>query len=111
MPKPYSILAAALVASGRSLSTVTISASIDRRALSPTESEEWFADSDRMGSFKSLRDGSVGGPRARERRHVGRIACGCELGSERIFPQALILCDVRPRRNLAPKHALKPWRS
>ena len=53
MPKPYSILAAALVASGRSLSTVTISASIDRRALSPTESEEWFADSDRMGSFKS----------------------------------------------------------
>jgi len=52
MPKPYSILAAALVASGRSLSTVTISASIDRRALSPTESEEWFADSDRMGSFK-----------------------------------------------------------
>ena len=52
MPKPYSILAAALVASGRSLSTVTISASIDRRALSPTESEEWFADSDRIGFFK-----------------------------------------------------------
>ena len=53
MPKSYSILAAALVASGRSLSTVTIAAPIDRRALLPTgESEEWFADSDRMGSFK-----------------------------------------------------------
>ena len=53
MPKPYSILAAALVASGRSLSTVTIAEAIDRRALSPTgESEEWFADSDRMRSFK-----------------------------------------------------------
>jgi hypothetical protein len=53
MPKPYSILAAALVASGRSLSTVTIAAPIDRRALWLTgESEEWFADSNRMGSFK-----------------------------------------------------------
>ena len=53
MSKPYSILAAALVASGRSLSTVTIAAAIDRRALWPTsESEECFADSDRMGSFK-----------------------------------------------------------
>ena len=52
MPKPYSILAAALVASGRSLSTVTIETAIDRRALWPTsESEEWFADFDRMGSF------------------------------------------------------------
>jgi hypothetical protein len=53
MPKPYSILAAALVASGRSLSTVTIAPPIDRRAISRTgESEEWFVDSDRMGSFK-----------------------------------------------------------
>jgi hypothetical protein len=52
MPKPYSILAAALVASGRSLSTVTIATAIDRRALCPTsDSEEWFADFDRMGSF------------------------------------------------------------
>ena len=52
MPKPYSILAAALIASGRSLSTVTIAAAIDRWALWPTrESEEWFADSDRMDSF------------------------------------------------------------
>jgi hypothetical protein len=53
MPKPYSILAAALVASGRSQSTVTIAAAIDRRALWPTgESEEWFADSDGIGSFE-----------------------------------------------------------
>jgi hypothetical protein len=53
MPKPYSIIAAALVASGRSLSTVTIAASFDCRALWPTgESEEWFADCDGMGSFK-----------------------------------------------------------
>jgi hypothetical protein len=52
MPKPYSILAAALVASGRSLSTVTIAAAIDRRALWPTgESEDWFTHCDRMGSF------------------------------------------------------------
>jgi hypothetical protein len=53
VPKPYSILAAALVASGRSLSTVTIAASTDRRALWLTgESAEWFADSDRMDSVK-----------------------------------------------------------
>jgi hypothetical protein len=53
MPKLYSILAAALVASGRSLSTVTIAAPTDRRALWATgESEEWFADSNRMDSFK-----------------------------------------------------------
>ena len=52
MPKPYSILAAALVASGRSLSTVTIAPPIDRRAIwRAGESEEWFADSGRMGSF------------------------------------------------------------
>jgi hypothetical protein len=52
MPKPYSILAAALVASGRSLSTVTIATAIDRRAIWRTsESEEWFAHFDRMGSF------------------------------------------------------------
>jgi hypothetical protein len=41
-----------MVASGRSLSTVTIMATIDSRALWPTnESEEW-SDSDRMGFFK-----------------------------------------------------------
>jgi hypothetical protein len=52
MPKPYPILAAALVASGRSLATVTIAAAIDRRALRLTsESEEWLADSDRRGFF------------------------------------------------------------
>jgi hypothetical protein len=52
MPKPYSILAAALVASGRSLSTVTIATAIDGRALRPTnESQEWFADFDRIGSL------------------------------------------------------------
>jgi hypothetical protein len=50
MPKPYSILAAALVASGRSLSTVNIAGPINSRALRPTrESENWFANPDRMG--------------------------------------------------------------
>jgi hypothetical protein len=53
MPKPYSILAAALVASGRSLSTVTIATAIDHPALLPTrESDEWFSDFDRVGTFK-----------------------------------------------------------
>ena len=45
MAKPYSILAAALVASGHSLSTVTVVAPIDCRTLWPTDqSEDWFAD-------------------------------------------------------------------
>jgi hypothetical protein len=53
MPKPYSILAAALVASGRSLSTVTIAASINRPALGPTgESKPWLLDFDRISSLK-----------------------------------------------------------
>ena len=53
MSKPYSVLAAAMVASGHSLSTTTIAAPIDRRAPWPTgESEEWLADSNRIGSFK-----------------------------------------------------------
>ena len=53
MSKPYSVLAAAMVASGRSLSTLSIAAPIDRQALLPTgKSEEWFADSDRIGFFK-----------------------------------------------------------
>ena len=53
MPKPYSVLAAAMVASGHSLSTTTIAAPIDRQVLLPTgKSEEWLAESDRIGSFK-----------------------------------------------------------
>jgi hypothetical protein len=53
MSKPYSILAAALVASGRSLSTVAIAASLDRPGLCPTEEiEEWLPDSDGMGPLK-----------------------------------------------------------
>lgn len=53
MPKPYSILAAALAATGRSLSTVTIATSIDRPGLCPTdEIEEWFPDSDRISPLK-----------------------------------------------------------
>jgi hypothetical protein len=52
VPKPYSILAAALVASGRSLSTTTIAAPIDRQTLwSTVESKEWFVESGRMDSF------------------------------------------------------------
>jgi hypothetical protein len=53
MSKPYSILAAALVASGRSLSTIAIAASIDRPRRHPTEElEEWLPDSDGTGSLK-----------------------------------------------------------
>ena len=52
MPKPYSILAAALAASGRSLSTATVVAPIDRRAIRPgVESEGRFADPESLGSF------------------------------------------------------------
>ena len=52
MAKPYSILAAALVASGHSLSTVTVAGPIDCRTLWPTDpSEDWFAEKERMGSF------------------------------------------------------------
>ena len=52
MPKPYSILAAALVASGRSLSTASVAAPIDRRAIRPgVESERRFTDSESLGSF------------------------------------------------------------
>jgi hypothetical protein len=52
MAKPYSILAAALVANGHSLSTVTVAAPIDCRTLWPAgESEGWFADSQRVGAF------------------------------------------------------------
>jgi hypothetical protein len=52
MAKPYSILAAALVASGHSLSTVTVVAPIDCRTLRPVDpSEDWFADKGRIGAF------------------------------------------------------------
>ena len=52
MAKPYSILAAALVASGHSLSTFTVAAPIHCRTLWPAgESEGWFADSGGVGAF------------------------------------------------------------
>jgi hypothetical protein len=52
MAKPYSILAAALVASGHSLSTFTVAGPIDYHALWPTgESEDRLADSERAGAF------------------------------------------------------------
>ena len=52
MPKPYAILAAALVANGHSLSTVTLTAPRERRALSPIYgNEDRFVDSDSVGIF------------------------------------------------------------
>jgi hypothetical protein len=52
MPKPYSILAAALVASGRSLSTATVAGPIDRHDARPSdESEDRFTDPRRSSSF------------------------------------------------------------
>ena len=52
MAKPYSILAAALVASGHSLSTFTVAGPIDYHTLWPTgESEDRFIDPERVGAF------------------------------------------------------------
>ena len=52
MPKPYAILAAALIANGRSLSTATLTASLEHRALTPTYgSEDRFIDSDDVRIF------------------------------------------------------------
>jgi hypothetical protein len=52
VPKPFPILAAALVASGRSLSTVTVATPVDPPAFwSNGETEECSADSDTTGSF------------------------------------------------------------
>jgi hypothetical protein len=51
MAKPYSILAAALVASGHSMSTFTVAGPIDYHALWPTgEREDRFADSESAGN-------------------------------------------------------------
>lgn len=52
MPKPYSILAAALVASGHSLSTVTLAAPVKFHPVWPGgETEDWFLDTNREGSL------------------------------------------------------------
>jgi hypothetical protein len=52
MAKPYSILAAALVASGHSLSTFTVAGPIHYQTLWPTgEREDRFADSERVRAF------------------------------------------------------------
>jgi hypothetical protein len=51
VPKPYSILAAALVASGHSLSTVAVAARVDCEARWPTDERGgWFADSARLSA-------------------------------------------------------------
>jgi hypothetical protein len=64
MPKPYPILAAALVASGRSLSTVNVATPIDPPALwSNGETEECFPDSETTGSFKFEEPGALDPPR------------------------------------------------
>ena len=52
MPKPYAILAAALIANGRSLSTATLTAPREHRALTPIYgNEDRFVDSDSVGIF------------------------------------------------------------
>jgi hypothetical protein len=52
MPKPYAILAAALIANGRSLSTATLTTPRERPALTPIYgSEDRFVDSDSVGIF------------------------------------------------------------
>lgn len=52
MPKPYAILAAALIANGRSLSTGTLTTPRERPALTPIYgSEDRFVDSDSVGIF------------------------------------------------------------
>ena len=52
MPKPYSILAAALVASGRSFSTVTLAAPVDFHPVWPGgETEGRLLDTNREGSL------------------------------------------------------------
>ena len=54
MPKPYSILAAALVASGRSLSTVTLAAPAGFHPVwTGGETENWLLDANREGSLQS----------------------------------------------------------
>jgi hypothetical protein len=41
MPKPYPILAAALAASGHSLSTVTVAAPVEPRGVWPIRESDW----------------------------------------------------------------------
>ena len=50
MPKPYSILAAALVASGRSHSTATLAAPVELHPIwRAREPEDWVFNSSRHG--------------------------------------------------------------
>ena len=52
MPKPYAILAAALIANGRSLSTAMLTASLEHRALTPVYGkEDRFIDPDSVRIF------------------------------------------------------------
>jgi len=100
MPKPYAILAAALVASGHSLSTVTLTAPRERRRPSPIyANKDRFTDSDIVGisDFESRFAMEPLSKRAGEDRSVFRIARGYELGSQQIFPRALVPCDAHPR--------------
>jgi hypothetical protein len=51
VPKPYSILAAALVARGHSLSTVAVAARVECQARwRADERGDWFADSARLSA-------------------------------------------------------------
>ena len=114
MPKPYSILAAALVASGHSLSTATLAAPVKFHPVwSSGETEHWLLDTNREGAprprvrfSRSIR--SCGAPL--QGRRVVRIAPGYELGSKRIFPQAPIPRDARSRQTQRRDMRSKPWR-
>ena len=111
MPKPYSILAAALAASGRSLSTVTLAAPVEFHPVwAGRQTEDWLLDSNREGSLE-LESPFTMDPFVRRApanvATLSRIAPGYELGSKRIFPQTPIPSDARFRRNPAPRHALK----
>ena len=111
MPKPYSILAAALAASGRSLSTVTLAAPVEFHPVwAGRQTEDWLLDSNREGSLE-LESPFTMDPFVRRApadvATLSRIAPGYELGSKRIFPQTPISSDARFRRNPAPRHALK----
>ena len=74
MPKPYSILAAALAASGRSLSTVTLAAPVEfHPGWAGRQTEDWLLDSNREGSLElgvALHDGSVRAARPCKCRHA-----------------------------------------
>lgn len=74
MPKPYSILAAALAASGRSLSTVTLAAPVEfHPGRAGRQTEDWLFELQQRGfprTGDALHDGSVRSARPCKCRHA-----------------------------------------